>query len=112
MQTPRLLRLRGAGSKAPGSCWKTSEWRHFSATPWVRFSPAAPKPPPGLISSGCLIRALLSPRDASFCPAGWEQGGPPLGQVREEEEGEQGKGSGSVPRAGEPGGLPAHSLRG
>lgn len=68
-------------------------------------------PPPGLVSSGCLVRAVLSQaeplglRDESFCPAGWEQGGPRLPQVCEEEEGEQGKGAGSAPSAGERGGC-------
>lgn len=68
-------------------------------------------PPPGLVSSGCLVRAVLSQaeplglRDESFCPAGWEQGGPRLPQVCEEEEGEQGKGVGSAPSAGERGGC-------
>lgn len=71
-------------SKAPSSCWKTKERWHFSAVPWARFPLhgtagrlAAPEPP-GLISSSCLVRALLGQAeppglwDVSFCAVGWE----------------------------------------
>ena len=125
VRTPRRLLRLGATSRArrhPAAAGKLASGSISWLRPGRGFHRAElgegwlPPSPPGLVSSGCFVRAVLGQaeppglRDVSFCPAGWEQGGPRLARVREEEEGEQGKGSGSVPRAGEPGGLQVHGL--